>query len=545
MDVVGNDRAHVLRSMTKNQRQKLRNFINRHSAAATSESYFKRRNLRRISTCKRYRKVRKNIEKKMESKSSTTNINHNHQPTGLLKILEDPLAHSITIRIPKIYCNFQQHTKTTTANGGLSRRERTKRNCVLNHSNEVKSEGPYSAPDGSSRRQSSRILKRRWSMPAHRQQVETIQKLETCQQPRYTYPLDANLQMSDEETPHVVPSSDDPSVQEIFDVSGQKIDAQVDMDVKPIHDSLSFVESSVQTDKIDEHIVITCDAEIQSEEFRKPVILTQSALNLISFDPKTCTNQCTQTEIIRHDFNSQSGCSFSQNFTVSCQTPVVDCTPNETQTNSTELNEINCQTDPIDVECSSCQTDLEIKIRCSDQSSATDDLLETKDSKDFHSIPRLSSSADVGDMSNFRKFIHFETHPNGGGTMVRAYAQDLKHLPSQEYKKFARYFLNTTLMETNQLPDHVIGVIHGAAAFLPDLCEYFGRKYPTMPVKVGSLTSKQDLETMTFSDYRHHVHETYSQGTFRYGPTMSVSLVGTRQEECGDYCSDLLDRLER
>ncbi len=38
--------------------------------------------------------------------------------------------------------------------------------------------------------------------------------------------------------------------------------------------------------------------------------------------------------------------------------------------------------------------------------------------------------------------------------------------------------------------------------------------------------------------------DSYSSGTFRYGPMHAISLVGTRQEECGDFFAELLGRLE-
>uniref|UniRef100_A0A915HZ52 Uncharacterized protein n=1 Tax=Romanomermis culicivorax TaxID=13658 RepID=A0A915HZ52_ROMCU len=88
------------------------------------------------------------------------------------------------------------------------------------------------------------------------------------------------------------------------------------------------------------------------------------------------------------------------------------------------------------------------------------------------------------------------------------------------------------------------GIVHGAAEYLPDFCEYFGTVYESLHVKIGSLTSKQDIETMNFGQYRQKILESYQNGTYRYGPSMSISLVGRKQEECGMDCGQMLDLLE-
>ncbi|VDK66025.1 unnamed protein product [Onchocerca ochengi] len=123
----------------------------------------------------------------------------------------------------------------------------------------------------------------------------------------------------------------------------------------------------------------------------------------------------------------------------------------------------------------------------------------------------------------FRKYIHVVTHPNGGASMLKADWSKIKeHFSGSELDEFTVEFVTFGLAEVDSTP-----VFNGL--------EYFAKKFPHMPVKIGSLTSKQCVSTTTVSDYYNHVMETCHHGTFRYGPLHSLSLVGTRQEECGNY----------
>lgn len=89
-----------------------------------------------------------------------------------------------------------------------------------------------------------------------------------------------------------------------------------------------------------------------------------------------------------------------------------------------------------------------------------------------------------------------------------------------------------------------MGIIHNAAAYMPDLLEHMGDIYPTLTVKNGVLGHKSDIETTTMLQYRENVCKTYNNGTFRYGPLHQISLVGTVHEEVGGYFPDVLQMLE-
>lgn len=89
-----------------------------------------------------------------------------------------------------------------------------------------------------------------------------------------------------------------------------------------------------------------------------------------------------------------------------------------------------------------------------------------------------------------------------------------------------------------------MGIVHNAAAYLPDLLDYMADTYPTLTVKNGVLGRNSDIETTTMVQYKEQVCKAYSNGTIRYGPLHQISLVGTVHEEVGGYFPDLLQKLE-
>ena len=68
---------------------------------------------------------------------------------------------------------------------------------------------------------------------------------------------------------------------------------------------------------------------------------------------------------------------------------------------------------------------------------------------------------------------------------------------------------------------HVMGIVHGAFNYMPDLVEYFADNFPNLVVKQGVL-GKSDMDTLSMSAYRDVVHKSYSSGTYRAGPLHQV-----------------------
>ncbi|KAG8286298.1 dioxygenase activity protein [Homalodisca vitripennis] len=91
---------------------------------------------------------------------------------------------------------------------------------------------------------------------------------------------------------------------------------------------------------------------------------------------------------------------------------------------------------------------------------------------------------------------------------------------------------------------HVMGIVHDAARYLPDLLDYMAEHYPNLTVKNGVLGRGSDIETTTMAQYKDQVFRHYANGTVRHGPLHQISLVGTVHEEVGGFFPDLLARLE-
>ncbi|CAF1150826.1 unnamed protein product [Adineta ricciae] len=146
----------------------------------------------------------------------------------------------------------------------------------------------------------------------------------------------------------------------------------------------------------------------------------------------------------------------------------------------------------------------------------------------------------------FQSLIHTEEHPNGGASLIRTYYNEFVRLSAENANLFVNYFFNIVYGEVNQRAKYAIGVLHDGARYLPDLIDYFSLTYPKMIVKTTNMFNSKEVLTTTMGEYRNRVVQTYCNGTFRYGPLMSISLVGkvSGREECGDYFPTFLDKLE-
>lgn len=165
-------------------------------------------------------------------------------------------------------------------------------------------------------------------------------------------------------------------------------------------------------------------------------------------------------------------------------------------------------------------------------------------------IPNVKRDHHCGAISvdhlKYGRFFRVEVHPNGGASTVHLYQDELDTLSRNEYEELVNEFFQFVFSEDeNGNAYHVMGIVHDAASYIPDLLEHFAENYPTLTVKAGVLGHKSDIETCTMSQYNEQVEKNYSHGTFRYGPLHQISLVGKVQEEVGGYFPDLLERLEK
>lgn len=53
---------------------------------------------------------------------------------------------------------------------------------------------------------------------------------------------------------------------------------------------------------------------------------------------------------------------------------------------------------------------------------------------------------------------------------------------------------------------HVMGIVHDAAAYLPDLLEHMAENYSTLTVKAGVMGRSSDIETLTMNQYNEQVN---------------------------------------
>ncbi|XP_077011192.1 lysine-specific demethylase RSBN1L [Tamandua tetradactyla] len=158
--------------------------------------------------------------------------------------------------------------------------------------------------------------------------------------------------------------------------------------------------------------------------------------------------------------------------------------------------------------------------------------------------PRVQNNLKRLDTLEFKQLIHIEHQPNGGASVIHAYSNELSHLSPVEMERFAEEFVGLVFSENdNSAAFYVMGIVHGAATYLPDFLDYFSFNFPNSPVKMEIL-GKKDIETTTMSNFHAQVKRTYSHGTYRAGPMRQISLVGAVDEEVGDYFPEFLDMLE-
>uniref|UniRef100_A0A182VPG2 Round spermatid basic protein 1-like protein n=2 Tax=Anopheles merus TaxID=30066 RepID=A0A182VPG2_ANOME len=145
----------------------------------------------------------------------------------------------------------------------------------------------------------------------------------------------------------------------------------------------------------------------------------------------------------------------------------------------------------------------------------------------------------------YGRFMRVEVHPNGGASVVHMYQDEISVLSEVEMEELVQEFFQVVFAEDEDgYADHVMGIVHDAASYLPDLLEHMAENYANLTVKAGVLGRNSDIETCTMSQYNEQVVKNYSHGTVRYGPLHQISLVGKVHEEVGGYFPDLLKRLE-
>lgn len=99
-----------------------------------------------------------------------------------------------------------------------------------------------------------------------------------------------------------------------------------------------------------------------------------------------------------------------------------------------------------------------------------------------------------------------ETHCNGGASVVHLYQDEIDSLNPEEMDELVNEFFDLSFAEDeNGYAQHVMGIVHDAAAYLPDMLEHMAENYSTLTVKAGVLGRNSDIETCTVSQYNEQV----------------------------------------
>lgn len=145
----------------------------------------------------------------------------------------------------------------------------------------------------------------------------------------------------------------------------------------------------------------------------------------------------------------------------------------------------------------------------------------------------------------YGRFYHIEIHTNGGASIVHMYQDELDTLSKEELSELVDEFFELVFSEDEEgWAYHVMGVVHDAARYLPDMLEHLAENYSSLTVKAGVIGRNNDIETCTVAQYHEQVCKHYDEGTIRYGPLHQISLVGTVHEESGGYLPRILEKLE-
>ena len=119
--------------------------------------------------------------------------------------------------------------------------------------------------------------------------------------------------------------------------------------------------------------------------------------------------------------------------------------------------------------------------------------------------PQAQCSYPGLDGMEFSRLVHVEEQPNGGALVAHAYNSELVALTPQERQRFAQEFVTLTFSEDQaQAAHYVMGIVHGAACYLPDFLDYFSCKFPSSHVKMEIL-GKKDIETTTMANFTSQV----------------------------------------
>lgn len=106
----------------------------------------------------------------------------------------------------------------------------------------------------------------------------------------------------------------------------------------------------------------------------------------------------------------------------------------------------------------------------------------------------------------YGQYFEVEVYPNGGASVVHLYQDEIQNLSPDEMEELVNEFFEVCFAEDEDgYARHVMGIVHDAARYLPDLLEHMAENYSTLTVKAGVLGRNSDIETCTMSQYYEQV----------------------------------------
>lgn len=109
----------------------------------------------------------------------------------------------------------------------------------------------------------------------------------------------------------------------------------------------------------------------------------------------------------------------------------------------------------------------------------------------------------------FEYFVLIENvqFQNGGAAVVHMYQSEIDALSKDQMDELVEEFFQLTFSEDDDgNAFHVMGIVHDAAAYLPDLLEHMAENYSTLTVKAGVMGRSSDIETLTMNQYNEQVN---------------------------------------
>lgn len=126
------------------------------------------------------------------------------------------------------------------------------------------------------------------------------------------------------------------------------------------------------------------------------------------------------------------------------------------------------------------------------------------------SLPPAANRKAPAGLENLKygHLIQVEQYPNGGASVVHLYQHEIDALPPDEMQLLVDEFFSVCFAEDEEgYAHHVMGIVHDAARYIPDLLEHMAENYSTLTVKAGVLGRNSDIETCTMAQYNEQVSE--------------------------------------